>query len=219
MQGNAMLEAVKKAWEDSQSRLMRDDCNKTVNSFEALSSELRSRALNIFYDAHDATIKDIGSYDNVTLEGRTKLMKYFRAEARKLKDLDRSKSIALRMYSLWLEGSLRRSTAGANVFSAIDLYFQIREYSRRPNKDEPDDESYDDVDSPHNILNWVCWRYLSFEDWHSEFAKIASIELPNVIVDRASLHEAFRDRVEPRSLVDHLKVNLLSTCPLQARNS
>lgn len=121
-----MFDGVKKAWAESQARLMENEYEAAKATLDGLSGELSGRACQVFFDAHEITLSQIGSFENITLEGRNKLMQAFRADAKSCRDFDISKSTGLKLYSLWLESMSQNSDEAMYVHYQTGLLFEAR---------------------------------------------------------------------------------------------
>lgn len=121
-----MFDGVKKAWAESQARLMGNEYEAAKATMDGLSRELSGRACQVFFDAHDITLSQIGSFENITLEGRNKLMQAFRSDANSCRDLDISKSTGLKLFSLWLESMSQNSDEAMYVHYQTGLIFEAR---------------------------------------------------------------------------------------------
>ncbi len=195
-----MFDGIKREWKDSQSRLMKAELEKALSEMNGLSPQLRERSIAILFDAYDRILASTANFENITLEAKNKLMKAFRSDARNCYDYDRSKSLGLKLFSLWLESSMGDSLESKEVFKETNTFFRARAAILCESEEFEEEEHFSSK-----------WRYHKFEDWYAVFKKTAGETNQQLkqssdgvsmldFMDQEPLHRAFRDKVEPESL-------------------
>ena len=195
-----MFDGVKKAWEESQTRLMKSEYEAAKATLDGLSRVLSDRAIQVLFDAHDITLRQVGSFENITTEGRNKLIKAFRSDAKSCQDLDISKSIGLKLFSLWLEALIRKNEDGRYVHYNLNLNFRARELmqqaERKRSKEIPAESD---------------WNYANFDEWYEIFKSTAgmmNLQLEQSsdgvslidFMDDTGLRKSYANKIEPQSL-------------------
>lgn len=195
-----MFDGVKKAWAESQARLMRNEYEAAKATLDGLSRELNDRVFQVFYDAHDITLSQIGSFDNITLEGRNKLMQAFRADAKSCRDFDISKSTGLKMFSLWLESMSRNSDEAKYVHYRTGLFLEVRRLTQER-----------ELKLGKRITDEPPWTYSAFGEWYEVFKTTAGKVNPQLaqssdgvsfidFMDDTELRRAYAEKRDPKSL-------------------
>lgn len=195
-----MFDGVKKAWAESQARLMRNEYEAAKATVDGLSRELNDRAYQVFFDAHDITLSQIGSFENITLEGRNKLMQAFRADAKSCRDFDISKSTGLRLFSLWLESMSRNSDEAKYVHYRTGLIIEARRLLQESQ-----------LKQRKRITDEPPCIYSTFGEWYEVFKTAAGKMNPQLaqssdgaslidFMDDTDLRRAYAEKSDPRSL-------------------